>query len=129
MNKEQYKRLQDIFQEAVGLETNGLPEGSMLDKVQEKIAGVLGIADEDPETASAATLPEKIGGYRILHKIGEGGMGTVYLAEQDDPNRRVALKVIRPDLLTTSLHRRFHLEVEVLGRLQHPGIAQILEAG
>lgn len=56
-------------------------------------------------------------------------MGTVYEAEQDQPNRKVALKVIRPDLVSPQLVRRFLRESEVLGRLQHPGIAQIYEAG
>jgi len=83
----------------------------------------------DRATALWPWLPPRIGHYRILREIGEGGMGAVFLAEQDDPHRRVALKVIRPDLLSPSLHRRFQLEVEVLGKLQHPGIAQILEAG
>ena len=56
-------------------------------------------------------------------------MGTVYKAEQDQPRRIVALKVIKPGFLTADLLRRFGRESEVLGRLQHPGIAQIYEAG
>ena len=56
-------------------------------------------------------------------------MGSVYEAEQDQPQRRVALKVIRPDFIMPELVRRFSRESEVLGRLQHPGIAQIYEAG
>jgi serine/threonine protein kinase/WD40 repeat protein len=74
-------------------------------------------------------LPERIGHYRILREIGKGGMGAVFLAQQDDPQRLVALKILRPDLLSPGLRRRFEFEVEVLGRLRHPGIAQILEAG
>ena len=56
-------------------------------------------------------------------------MGTVYEAVQDQPHRTVALKVIRPDFVSPELSRRFARESEVLGRLQHPGIAQINEAG
>ena len=56
-------------------------------------------------------------------------MGTVYEAEQDKPRRIVALKVIKPGFATASLLRRFEQESQVLGRLQHPGIAQIYEAG
>ena len=56
-------------------------------------------------------------------------MGTVYLAEQSQPRREVALKVIRADLASPRLLRRFEREAEVLGRLQHPGIAQVFEAG
>jgi tetratricopeptide (TPR) repeat protein len=61
--------------------------------------------------------------------IGEGGMGSVYEAEQEHPRRTVALKVIKPGLASPALLRRFDQEAEALGRLQHPGIAQIYEAG
>jgi tetratricopeptide (TPR) repeat protein len=73
--------------------------------------------------------PPSIGRYRIVGTLGEGGMGTVYEAVQDQPQRAVALKVIRPDFVSPELLRRFARESEVLGRLQHPGIAQIYEAG
>ncbi len=72
---------------------------------------------------------DMIGRYRILRVLGEGGMGIVYEAEDDQLHRNVALKVIRGDLVTPDLARRFALESEALGRLQHPGIAQIYEVG
>jgi serine/threonine protein kinase len=72
---------------------------------------------------------DRIGSYRVLGVLGEGGMGIVYLAQQDRPRRTVALKVIRPGISTTEMLRRFEHEAQVLGRLQHPGIAQIFEAG
>ena len=74
-------------------------------------------------------LPYSIGHYRVLGLIGRGGMGVVYEAEQERPRRIVALKVIRPGLTSPTLLRRFEQESEVLGRLQHPGIAQVFEAG
>src|SRR5262245_7706265 len=77
----------------------------------------------------AAPMPEQIGRYRILDQLGEGGMGVVYLAQQDRPRRLVALKVIRPAFAMPDLLRRFEFEQEILARLQHPGIAQIYEAG
>jgi eukaryotic-like serine/threonine-protein kinase len=77
----------------------------------------------------AGPLPTKIGSYRILSVLGEGGFGIVYLAEQDNPRRTVALKVLRPELATRAVLKRFEYEIETLGRLQHPGIAQIYEAG
>ncbi len=79
--------------------------------------------------ADAPPLPARIGRYRILRLLGEGGMGTVYEAEQDNPRRPVALKVIRHGLVSPALLKRFAYEVEILGRLHHPGIAQIYEAG
>ena len=70
-----------------------------------------------------------IGRYKVVRVLGEGGMGTVFLAEQDKPTRLVALKIIRAGVASANLLRRFDHEAQVLGRLQHPGIAQIYEAG
>jgi serine/threonine protein kinase len=94
---------------------------------RELIRGVL-------EQVRAADHPlrlgvERIGAFRIIDLLGEGGMGVVYRAEQDNPRREVALKVMRPDRLTPSAERRFKREAEALARLQHPGIAQVFEAG
>ncbi|MHC4993392.1 MAG: serine/threonine-protein kinase, partial [Planctomycetota bacterium] len=79
--------------------------------------------------AAPAACPERIGGYRITGTLGTGGMGVVYRAEQEHPRRSVALKVLRPHLLSRRSMRRFEHEAEVLARLQHPGIAHIYEAG
>ncbi|MEW6743705.1 MAG: serine/threonine-protein kinase [Planctomycetota bacterium] len=73
--------------------------------------------------------PSSIGHYKILDVLGEGGMGVVYRAEQEMPRRTVALKVIKPGIASAGMLRRFEHEAEVLGRLQHPGIAHIFEAG
>ena len=78
--------------------------------------------------ATGAAHPAQICLYRILALIGEGAMGMVYEAEQERPHRRVALKIIRPGIATPAMLRRFEHEYEFLGRLQHPGIAQIYEA-
>ncbi len=77
----------------------------------------------------AHPLPASIGNYRIVRLLGEGGMGAVYEAEQDQPRRRVALKVIKAAWASPEMLRRFEQESRALGRLQHPGIAQIYEAG
>src|SRR5262245_60463818 len=82
-----------------------------------------------PAPAAGAALPPRIGRYRLLRLLGEGGMGAVYEAEQDNPRRAVALKVIRPGLVSPALLKRFAHEAQILGRLHHPGIAQIYEAG
>ncbi|MFT3683662.1 MAG: serine/threonine-protein kinase [Phycisphaerales bacterium] len=71
----------------------------------------------------------KIGHYKISRVLGAGGMGAVYVGEQERPRRTVALKVIRPGYRSQQVLRRMEHEAELLGRLQHPGIAQIYEAG
>lgn len=73
--------------------------------------------------------PERIGRYRIERRIGEGGMGLVYAARQENPDRLVALKLMRPGWGSPSLLRRFLHEVAALASLRHPGIAHIYEAG
>lgn len=69
------------------------------------------------------------GQYRIIRPLGEGGMGTVYEAEQTRPRRIVALKLIRHGIHSSGALRRFEHEAHILGRLHHPGIAHIFEAG
>jgi tetratricopeptide (TPR) repeat protein len=76
----------------------------------------------------APSHPVAIGHYRIIRILGEGGMGTVYEAEQEEPRRIVALKVIKLGLSTADRLRRFRHETQALARLQHPGIAQIYES-
>ncbi len=76
-----------------------------------------------------ATVPASLGRYRLRRLVGEGGMGAVYEAEQEQPRRIVALKVIKPGLVSENLLRRFERESEMLARLQHPAIAQVYEVG
>lgn len=80
-------------------------------------------------TAAPGNLPSHIGRYEVIKLLGQGGMGTVYEAQQPQPKRRVAIKVLRSDLATDHMLKRFQQEIEVLGQLRHPGIAQIHEAG
>ena len=89
----------------------------------------LASAGPQPVAIAASRLPSSIARYRILRLLGEGGMGAVYEAEQDQPRRTVALKVIKSAWADRELLRRFELESQTLGRLHHPGIAQIYEAG
>jgi tetratricopeptide (TPR) repeat protein len=84
---------------------------------------------DPPDGAGERALPAAIGRYRILELIGQGGMGAVYKAEQDHPRRTVALKIIPPGLQSPEMLRRFEQELQALGRLHHPGIAQIYDAG
>jgi len=92
------------------------------------VDGADGDASHDAEILADGS-PRRIGPYRILGRIGMGGMGVVFEAEQQSPRRKVALKVLNPLFVTDEVRRRFRLEGELLGRLQHPHIAQIFESG
>ncbi len=81
------------------------------------------------EAAFVGARPERIASYRVLGELGSGGMGVVYLAEQDKPRREVALKVIRAGFTSPAALRRFEHEATALARLHHANIAQIFEAG
>lgn len=81
------------------------------------------------EGAQSVTPGSAVAGYVIERLLGEGGMGSVYMATQDRPARRVALKLVKSWIGSERALRRFELESETLGRLRHPGIAQIYEAG
>ena len=71
-----------------------------------------------------------IGPYRLLQKIGEGGFGVVYMAEQTEPvERRVALKIIKPGMDTRQVIARFEAERQALAMMDHPNIAKILDGG
>ena len=74
-----------------------------------------------------SSLPPRIGPYRPLRVLGEGAQGRVYLAEQDEPRREVALKVLRRG--ARSADERFRREIALLARLEHPGIARLYAAG
>ncbi len=72
----------------------------------------------------------RIGRYKILQEIGEGGCGVVYMAEQEEPvRRRVALKVIKLGMDTKSVIARFEVERQALALMDHPNIAKVLDAG
>ena len=82
------------------------------------------------ERPSARPMPESIGDYRVIALLGQGGMGVVWEAEQRNPRRPVALKVLRQGLIGDEIHARmFRREAETLGLLKHPSIAAIYESG
>jgi len=82
------------------------------------------------DTAAAGSADDDFGRYRVLSPLGEGGMGTVYLAEQLEPiHRRVALKVVKLGMDTAQVLARFNNERQALAMMDHPNIAQIFDAG
>ncbi|MEO1009278.1 MAG: protein kinase [Planctomycetota bacterium] len=84
------------------------------------------VASASPE--EPATL-RRVGRYAVVEELGRGGMGVVLRALQETPKRDVALKLIKPELFGRGIAGRLEQEAEILGRLRHPGIAQIFEAG
>jgi serine/threonine protein kinase len=146
-----YQRVKEVYFEASQIDAAG--RSSYLDQacdgdadLRREVERLLGAGERDPSfmdtplldhspirhTAAVAaeeSIPAQIGRYRIIRLIGEGGMGYVYEAEQDTPHRIVALKVIRAALPSRRMVQRFEREVEILGRLHHPNIAHIYDAG
>jgi serine/threonine protein kinase/tetratricopeptide (TPR) repeat protein len=72
----------------------------------------------------------RIGPYKLLQQIGEGGMGVIFMAEQEAPvHRKVALKIIRPGMDSRQVIARFEAERQALALMDHPNIAKVLDAG
>src|SRR5437773_8551639 len=104
-----------------------LPDGSC------PVCALLGappLSDRDSEAVVTEKPGDGIGRYKLIEKIGEGGYGVVYLAEQTEPiRRRVALKVIKLGMDTRQVIARFEAERQALAMMDHPNIAKVLDAG
>lgn len=140
MDKHQYQRVREIFHQVCDLPaaeqettlTKLCGEDADLRRSVEQLLTAIHDADDtelDPEVFQSNEFRPSIEGYTIIRLLGEGGMGSVYEAEQLQPVRRVAIKVLRLRYATKALTRRFQLEAEALARLKHPGIAQVYEVG
>ena len=157
MSTDRAHRARELFD--LALELNPSDRGSFLEKrcasdhalraEVESLLAAFDRADSFLEPPSSHNVPQEpvaapasepateplgaIGGYRILRVLGEGGMGVVYEARQEQPRRSVALKVIRSlpaaGRIDDRTLRLFQREVQTLARLEHPGIAAIYEAG
>lgn len=143
-----FRRVRELFEHALDLpaeertafldERCGEGDGSVRAEVEELLAldevesGVSDLLDRGAERyvdRAGLDLGGRIGDYELQEVLGSGGMGTVYAAQQSEPRRRVALKVLSLALANDQAARRFRWEAEVLARLQHPGIAQVFAVG
>ncbi|MHC1767247.1 MAG: serine/threonine protein kinase [Verrucomicrobiia bacterium] len=105
--------------------------GAFLAHPEQGAAGVPGTADFHTVTLPVSEKPgDRIGRYKLLQQIGEGGCGVVYMAEQEEPvRRRVALKVIKQGMDTKQVIARFEAERQALAMMDHPNIARVFDGG
>src|SRR5215472_1913870 len=89
------------------------------------------VSAQSRTAVSAGEKPgDRIGHYKLLQQIGEGGCGVVFMAEQEEPvRRRVALKIIKPGMDSKSVVARFEAERQALALMEHPNIARVIDAG
>jgi len=143
METKRWERTKKLFQEAIELEPED--RSAFLDKacgtdqrLRQKVEAMLAVASDDysfPNPALSDPVSEdpfvgtRIGRYLLNSVISSGGMGTVYEATQEQPERKVAIKIINEGILSRSTLRRFEYESQILAALKHPHIAQVIEAG
>ena len=153
MDPARWERLKAIFQDALAGEPS--QQASVLDAACGDDAGLRAAAEQllrahahaagpldsppvvrvDPAEADGGggppSGPSRIGAYRILRELGRGGMGTVYLAERDEPglHMTVAVKVVRRGMDSAFVVGRFRTERQILAALEHPGIARLYDGG
>jgi serine/threonine-protein kinase len=149
MSPDDAQRITDLFLQVVDLPP--AERGAFLDRacghdaaVRREVEALLA-ADAELEAGAGSPLwsastvggdaftepPRRVGPYRLIRRLGQGGMSEVFLALRDDGElqRRVAIKLIRRDLLTAEMVRRFETERQILASLDHPSIARLLDAG
>ncbi len=142
MSPEKYERLKRLFNEALDIETAKREDwlGEIEDEELRSELTLLLRGDKhsgetfegSPFSAIGAGFKagQTIGNYKLIKEIGRGGMGSVYLAEREDlKGRQVAIKIVRSELDSTELLRRFQTEREILAGLEHPNIAALYDSG
>src|SRR5256886_17127286 len=133
-NAELRRRLENLLSAAEGAEKFFEESGAALSAPggpEESATGEGGKGGTVRVTPPPEEQPgARIGHYKLLEKVGEGGCGVVYVAEQEEPvRRRVALKVIKPGMDTRQVVARFEAERQALAMMDHPNIAKVLDAG
>ena len=123
----------ELRAEVEALLAQELDEAGLLDSKKLKAdADALGLGattKRPPLVSPHRERPERIGPYSIREVLGEGGMGIVYLAEQENPRRKVALKVIKPGMDSRAVIARFEAERQALALMDHANVARVYDAG
>ena len=146
MKPETWPRVRGLFEAALDLEPDQREaflerecagDGALLGEVLALLradtgeSGATPLLDTDPRSVLATRdlVGATIGGFRVVRLLGAGGMGAVYEAQQERPQRTVALKTLAVRFPSERARRRFEDEADILARLRHPAIAQVLAAG
>ncbi len=139
LNPDSYRQLEKLFHQA--LEMPAEDQAAFVrracaenDDLYSKLTAMLELEGKNDDTILAepqpAPMPERIGPYKILRLLGEGGFSLVYLAQQEEPLRReIALKILKPGLDAHTILARFGAERQALAVMNHDGIARIFDAG
>ncbi|MBL8696439.1 MAG: protein kinase [Planctomycetes bacterium] len=138
MRNQDWQQIRELFDAARQLPIEA--RASFLDRecagnveLRREVESLLG-SQTSPELTDGPELAEapgsRIGAYKLLERIGEGGMGVVFMAEQEEPvRRRVALKIVKLGMDTKQVVARFEQERQALALMEHPNIAKVLDAG
>jgi serine/threonine-protein kinase len=143
-----WERVKELFDGAAGLDPDARAaflaeacgdDGALREEVEslllahDQAGGFLPEPPPDPDAGDAAEdlADRRLGPYRLLHLIGQGGMGHVYRAIRDDDQfkKLVAVKLVRVEMATDAVLARFRAERQILAGLEHPGIARLLDGG
>jgi serine/threonine-protein kinase len=143
--RDRWQELESLFNEALAYQPEvrsqwlaaACPDDSLRAEVERLLAAEAGAEDRLRGVLASAVPPlpteeaSRIGPYRLIHELGRGGMGSVWLAERADAEYvdRVAIKLIRADAASPGLVRRFLSERQILANLKHPNIARLLDGG
>jgi serine/threonine protein kinase len=142
------KALQDVLEVEPSKRKEYLEQANLDDDVLKEVESLLGFEEEaaaafnlsavefskdfvDDDDSESPIIGQEFGVYKVVRELGFGGMGSVYLAERIDGKfkQKVALKLLKREMNTSTLRRRFEQERDILASLEHPNIARLLDAG
>jgi non-specific serine/threonine protein kinase/serine/threonine-protein kinase len=150
MQAENWKKVKEVLDEVLALDDaerqNFLSKAEISDEIRAEVESLLAFETESEDMMHLSAVEfskdffgedenvlngRNVGVYRIIRELGFGGMGAVYLAERADGKfeQKVALKLLKREMNTAALRRRFGQEREILASLEHPNIARLLDAG